>query len=203
MNTRNVGRSRPVANRKSLSGTGLGVRPFLGLVVARDVSQTTLKGSPLFAPSARTEFPFRIFALRQPIRSNAPEAWGGFPLAGGASRPPRRRLATRAEETFCQPVDGRAVGRYLHGFSTVFLGAAKGLFVGFGINPFQKHYGSGLVAAEDLGFVPVELQTGRAGDEPAVLDFFKREVAHFRGIVLRAEFDRAIAEKNVGWLRAG
>ena len=77
------------------------------------------------------------------------------------------------------------------------------MFVGFGIDLLKEHYVSGFVGAEDLGFVPVEFQAGRSGDEPVVLDFFKREVAHFRGIVLRAACDRAIAKENIRWLRAG
>ena len=74
------------------------------------------------------------------------------------------------------------------------------MFVGFGFDLLKEHYVSGFVGAEDLGFVPVEFQAGRSGDEPVVLDFFEREVAHFRGIILRAVFDRAVTEKNVGWL---
>ena len=77
------------------------------------------------------------------------------------------------------------------------------MFVGFGIDLLEKHYISGLISADDLCFVPMQLQTGRAGDEPVVLDSFEREVAHFRGIILRAEFNGAIAEKKVNWLRAG
>ena len=74
--------------------------------------------------------------------------------------------------------------------------------MGFGIDLLEEHYVPGLVSADDLGFVPVQLQTGRAGDEPVVLDPFHREVSHFRGIILRAVFDRAVTEENVGWLRA-
>jgi len=77
------------------------------------------------------------------------------------------------------------------------------LFVGFEIDLLEKHYVSGLISADDLRFVPVQLQTGRAGDEPVVLNCFHREVAHFRRIILRAVFDRAIAEEKVNWLRAG
>jgi len=54
------------------------------------------------------------------------------------------------------------------------------LFVGFGIDLLEKHYVSGLISAHDLRFVPVQLQTGRAGDEPVVLNSFHREIAHFR-----------------------
>ena len=76
------------------------------------------------------------------------------------------------------------------------------MFVGFGIDPLEEHYVSGLVSAEDLGFVSVQFEAGRAGDEPVVLDSFHGEVAHFGGIVLRAVLDGAVAKENVRWLGA-
>ena len=102
-----------------------------------------------------------------------------------------------AEESACEPEGGRAIGGDFHGFATVLLGTAEGLLLGFWVDLLEEHYVSGFVGAEDLGIVPVQLQAGRAGDEPVVLDFFEREMAHFRGIVLRATCDGAIAKENV------
>jgi len=128
MKIRNIGKSAPTVNRRSRSGTNRGMRPILGLVIARDGSAAACKGIPRCAPDSRTEFPFRTPALCQPLHSNAPEALRGITLAVSPGRPPRRKSGALAEETFCQPVARRAVGRDIHVVARVLLWAAEGLF---------------------------------------------------------------------------
>jgi len=105
----------------------------------------------------------------------------GLWLGGGSPAPPAASevsyagrgillLASRSEDCW----------REFSWSSYTLSGGSERFVRWFGIDLFEKHYVSGLISADDLRFVPVQLQTGRAGDEPVVLNCFHREVAYFR-----------------------